>query len=55
MKPRRRRHESAAYHEAGYAVAAFILRLKIGRRGVSIVPEKKHATRGVTPRYTPPN
>jgi hypothetical protein len=34
MKQRRRRHESTAYHEAGHAVAAFVLRLKIGRRGV---------------------
>jgi ATP-dependent Zn protease len=41
MKSRRRRHESTAYHEAGHAVAAFALRLKIGRRGVTIVPDKE--------------
>src|ERR1700720_303710 len=27
----RRKHESVAYHEAGHAVAAFVLRLKIGK------------------------
>jgi hypothetical protein len=32
MKQRRRRHESTAYNEAGHAVAAFVLRLKIGSR-----------------------
>jgi hypothetical protein len=36
MKPRRRRHESAPNHEAGHAVAAVALRLKIGMRGVTI-------------------
>src|SRR5438128_758691 len=36
MKPRRRRHESTAYHEAGHAVAASVLRLKIGRRSLGI-------------------
>ena len=41
MKPRRRRHESTAYHEAGHSVAAFVLRLKIGRRGVTIVPDRE--------------
>jgi ATP-dependent Zn protease len=41
MNRRRRGHESTAYHEAGRAVAAFVLRLKIGRRGVTIVPEKE--------------
>ena len=41
MKRPRRRHESTAYHEAGHAVAAFVLRLKIGRRGVTIVPDKE--------------
>ena len=46
MKRRRRRHESTAYHEAGHAVAAFVLRLKIGRRGVSIVPDKEHGKLG---------
>ena len=30
MKCRRRQHESTAYHEAGHAVAAFVLRLKTG-------------------------
>lgn len=41
MKTRRRKHESTAYHEAGHAVAAFTLRLKICRRGVTIVPDKE--------------
>jgi ATP-dependent Zn protease len=41
MKPRRRSHESTAYHEAGHAVAAVVLRLKIGRHGVTIVPDKE--------------
>ena len=41
MNRRRGRHESTAYHEAGHAVAAFVLRLKIGRRGVTIVPDKE--------------
>ena len=41
MKRLRRKHESTAYHEAGHAVAAFVLRLKIGRRGVSIVPDRE--------------
>jgi len=41
MNRRRHRHESTAYHEAGHAVAAFVLRLKIGRRGVTIVPDKE--------------
>ena len=41
MNRRRRRHESAAYHEAGHAVTAFVLRLKIGKRGVTIVPNKE--------------
>jgi ATP-dependent Zn protease len=41
MNRRRRRHESTAYHEAGHALAAFVLRLKIGRRGVTIVPDKE--------------
>ena len=41
MKRRRRRHEGTAYHEAGLAVAAVVLGLKIGRRGVSIVPDKE--------------
>jgi ATP-dependent Zn protease len=41
MKSRRRRHESTAYHEACHAVAAFVLRLKIGRPGVTIVPDKE--------------
>ena len=39
MNRRRRRHESTAYHESGHAVAAFVLSLKIGRRGVTIVPD----------------
>jgi hypothetical protein len=39
MKPRRRRYESRAYHEAGHAVAVCVLRLKIGRRS-SIVKRK---------------
>ena len=42
MNRRRRNHESTAYHEAGHAVAVFVLRLKIGRRGVTIVPDKEH-------------
>jgi ATP-dependent Zn protease len=46
MNRRRRRHESTAYHEAGHAVAAFVLRLKIGRRGVTIVPDKEHDVLG---------
>ena len=41
MKQRRRRYESTAYHEAGHAVDAFVLRLKIGRRGVTIVPRRE--------------
>ena len=41
MKLRRRRHESTPYHEAGHAVAAPVLRLKIGRRGVT-VPDIHH-------------
>jgi hypothetical protein len=32
--------EATAYHEAGHAVAAFQLRVGIGRRGVSIVPNE---------------
>jgi hypothetical protein len=40
MKRRRRKHESTAYHEAGHAVAAFVLALKIGKRGVSIVADR---------------
>jgi hypothetical protein len=35
MNRQRRSYESTAYHEAGHAVAAFVLRLKIGRRGVN--------------------
>jgi ATP-dependent Zn protease len=41
MKRRRRKHEGTAYHEAGHAVAACVLRLKIGKRGVTILPEKE--------------
>jgi ATP-dependent Zn protease len=41
MNRRRRRHESVAHHEAGHAVAAFVLGLKLGRRGVTIVPDKE--------------
>jgi hypothetical protein len=41
MKRRRRKHESTAYHEAGHAVAAFVLALKIGKRGVSIVADRE--------------
>jgi hypothetical protein len=40
MKRRKRKHEST-YHEAGHAVAAFVLALKIGKRGVSIVPDRE--------------
>jgi len=32
--------EATAYHEAGHAVAAFQLGIRIGRRGVSIIPAK---------------
>jgi ATP-dependent Zn protease len=46
MNRRRRRHESTAYNEAGHAVAAFVLRMKIGRRGVTIVPDKEHDVLG---------
>jgi ATP-dependent Zn protease len=35
-----------AYHEAGHAVAAFFLGLWIGRRGVTIVPNKAKNTLG---------
>jgi ATP-dependent Zn protease len=31
---------STAYHEAGHAVAAFFLHLSIGRKGVTIIPDK---------------
>jgi ATP-dependent Zn protease len=41
MNRRRRRYESTTYHEAGHAVAAFVLRLKLGRRGVTIVPDRE--------------
>jgi ATP-dependent Zn protease len=41
MKRQRRNRESTAYHEAGHAVAAFVLSLKIGKRGVSIVPDRE--------------
>jgi ATP-dependent Zn protease len=41
MKRRRRRYESTAYHEAGHALAAFVLGLKLGRRGVAIVPNEE--------------
>ena len=41
MKRRRRKHESTAYHEAGHAVAACVLRLKIGKRAVTILPDKE--------------
>jgi ATP-dependent Zn protease len=44
----RRKYESVAYHEAGHAVAAVLLRLGIGRRSVSIVPEKAHGILGYT-------
>jgi len=46
MKRRRRRHESTAHHEAGHAGSAFGLRLKISRRGVSIVLDKEHSILG---------
>jgi ATP-dependent Zn protease len=42
MKRQRRNRESTAYHEAGHAVAAFVLSLKIGKRGVSIVPDREN-------------
>lgn len=29
-----------AHHEAGHAVAALVLRLRIGRKGVTIIPDK---------------
>ena len=32
---------AAAYHEAGHAVAAHFLRVPLGRKGVSIVPDEK--------------
>ena len=38
MKRRRRKYESTAYREAGHAVAACVLRLKIGKRAVTILP-----------------
>ena len=37
-RPARRSLWATAYHEAGHAVAAFVLGLRIGRRGVTIVP-----------------
>jgi ATP-dependent Zn protease len=37
---------ATAYHEAGHAVAAFFLNLSIGRRGVTIVPNKQEHTLG---------
>jgi ATP-dependent Zn protease len=46
MKPRRRKHESTAYHQAGHAVVAVVLGLKIGRRGVTIVPDNGRGTLG---------
>jgi ATP-dependent Zn protease len=46
MNRRRRRHESAAHHEAGHAVAAFVLGLKLGRWGVTIVPDKERDMMG---------
>jgi ATP-dependent Zn protease len=48
MKRSRRKHESTAYHEAGHAVAAVVLGLKIGKRGVSIIPDKENDTLGTT-------
>jgi hypothetical protein len=38
--------EAVAYHEAGHAVAALVLGLKIGRRGVTIVPDKRKGILG---------
>jgi ATP-dependent Zn protease len=46
MRRRRRKYESTAYHEAGQVVAAFELKLKIGRRGATIVPDKERDTLG---------
>jgi hypothetical protein len=46
MKRRRRKHESAAYHEAGHAVASVVPRLSIGRHGVSIISDKENDTLG---------
>jgi ATP-dependent Zn protease len=47
MKRLRRKHESTACHEAGHALPAFVLRLKIGRRGVSVIPDKENDTLGM--------
>ena len=46
MNAKRRKLEGTAYHEAGHAVAAFFLHLKIGRRGVTIIPDKIKDTLG---------
>jgi hypothetical protein len=40
MKRRRRRHEGTAYREAGHAVAAVVLGLKIGRWTLRIARNK---------------
>ncbi len=47
MKRRMRKHESTAYHEAGHVVAAVVLHLRIGKRGMSIIPEKANDILGV--------
>jgi ATP-dependent Zn protease len=37
-----------AYHEAGHAVAAFFLGLRIGRKRVTVIPDKVKQTLGAT-------
>jgi ATP-dependent Zn protease len=46
QRPRKREWDTA-YHEAGHAVAAFILDLRIGRNGVTVVPDKIKQTLGM--------
>ena len=41
-----KREWDTAYHEAGHAVAAFLLGLRIGRNGVTVVPDKIEQTLG---------
>jgi hypothetical protein len=44
---------TTAYHEAGHAVAAFFLGLRIGRAGITIVPNKKEGAAGTA--HIPPD
>jgi hypothetical protein len=39
VKPRGGQEEASAYHEAGHAVVAVLLGIRIGKEGASIIPE----------------